>query len=389
MMMGRGMRRVLATVTCLLVVLTAAPARAADTDWVRVPVPSGVRPLAHLYDVTAATSTRAWSVGSEYAGYSNSDVPGVPLVLAMRGDRWSKKSLPGITWRGELRQVAAVSVDDVWATGSDQNKTGHVLHFDGTSWSEVPLPVTGTIQTLAAAPGHAPWIFGRTSAGPLFLLHWTGSAFVQVALPTGPATVSALGMAPDGTVWLAGYEAVVNPPWPLGVPVVRLFRRAGGEFQPVATGDTSPAVYPDNLIANVAGQVWIGGGQAKTTPGGPVGQPPASAILNWDGSAWQAATLPSITFGIPTLAADPAGNPAWATGTGQFVDGAAAAGYLKYVAGTWVRMPSAPDVAPESGPPDIHGVTALPGTSSSIAVGDVPLSVPEQSVPRIERENAP
>ena len=97
------------------------------------------------------------------------DADGVPIVQSWDGETWSPQDLPGITWRGGLRLVAADGPDNVWAVGGSAgpdpaHTTTHVLRYDGAAWTEVPFPPGNKpsnthVTDLAVAGGHT-WLIG-------------------------------------------------------------------------------------------------------------------------------------------------------------------------------------------------------------------------------------
>lgn len=368
--------------------IAMAPAGADASEWTRTQPPAGIRPLATLNGVAAATATRAWAVGQEYAGNNASQIPGVPLVLQLDGTAWSRTALRGVTWKGTLTSVAATSPADAWAAGVDTANGARLLHFDGTAWQPAASPVTGPVSTLrvVAAPGHQPWLFVTPTAGSPVVLQRAGGAWQAVDVPPAPFTPAAVHVAVDGTVWLAGYRLQQVPGFPLSVPVLVVQRRSGTGWVALPEG---PQISPREVLAATDGTLWVAGAVPRTGPGGPIGAPPASALVHWDGTAWTSASLPPLTFGIPTLAGDDAGRPEWASGTATLAGGQPVAGYLKYAGGTWTRVPGAPVVTPEVDRVQLAGLGHLPGTTSTLAVGQAPYPFEEQRVPRIEREDAP
>jgi hypothetical protein len=387
---GRGFRLLAAGAAAAVLGASAiamAPAGAEASEWTRIQPPAGIRPLATLNAVAAGSATRAWAVGQEYAGTHSSQIPGVPLVLQMNGGTWTRTALRGVTWKGSLTSVAATSPSDAWAAGVDTANGPRLLHFDGTAWRPAEPPVTGTVSSLrlVASPGHQPWLFVTPTGGTPVVLQRTGGAWQTVELPPAPFTPAAVHVAVDGTVWLAGYRLQQIPGFPLSVPILVVQRRSGTGWAALPEG---PQVSPRQVLAATDGTLWVAGAVPRTGPGGPIGVPPPSALVHWDGTAWTQASL-GTSFVVPTLAGDDAGRPEWASGTFTFAGGQPTGGYLKYAGGTWTRVPGAPVVAPELDRVSITGLAHLPGTTSTLAVGQAPYPFEEQRVPRIEREDAP
>jgi hypothetical protein len=67
----------------------------------------------------------------------------VPLILHYHGIEWLQVNYPPISY-GELKSVFALGADDIWAVGVQgvlgTGIRGLALHWDGTSWTEVPVP---------------------------------------------------------------------------------------------------------------------------------------------------------------------------------------------------------------------------------------------------------
>jgi uncharacterized protein YkwD len=355
------------TVACVALVVAApgtqavAPKARVGSGWVRMGTPAGIRPDAELFGVSAATRTRAWAVGTEN---------GVPLVLELRGQQWTKPAVPQVTWSGELRRVAAVNAQDVWASGTDQTSTARLLHSDGKTWTNVPLPGSDPgliIDTMVSSPGHRPWILGRSGNGAKVLFHRTATRWVPVELPAGSFSAVTLNLDRRGGLLVAGTAATVDD-----TATLRVYRYAFGALRLVPTADPAPAVQLRNVIAAPDG-IWLGGAY----PDG------SSAIVHWDGKAWHEADLGPSTVGSAGLRADAEGRPEWAIGTTEVGENLVA-GYLKHVGNHWVRVPNAPG----TGTPTINALTAVPGTRTSLAVGAVSVGADGQVVPLIERESA-
>src|SRR5206468_9107024 len=88
---------------------------------------------------------------------------------------WEVVSSPNVgTSDNQLRGVAAVSANDVWAVGDYSNGTGHqqtlVEHWNGTAWSVVPSPNVGTghnvLNGVAAVSANDVWAVGTYETFP-------------------------------------------------------------------------------------------------------------------------------------------------------------------------------------------------------------------------------
>lgn len=116
-----------------------------------------------------------WAVGSTGGG---------PLVVRRAGGEWSVSPTPSIPG-GTLTRVWQVAANDVWAVG-------HVgatlaasrpisLHFDGTSWRQVPVPVAqGRLSGLTSDGSGTVWASGVDLArgGQVLFLRYSGGTWV-------------------------------------------------------------------------------------------------------------------------------------------------------------------------------------------------------------------
>jgi len=368
--------------------VTAAPAGAADTEWTRVALPR-VRPLATLTSVDAGSATRAWAVGREYAGVTDyGDIPGVPLILAMNGTRWTRAALPGVTWTGALSSVAATGPAEAWAAGQESGGRGHVLRWNGSAWADVALPdavATGHTLTLEGTPGYAPWLVARsTQDGAVTVLRWSGSAWVAVETPAAPFGARLVDVAPDGTVRLVGAVSRQLPGFPIFVPVLTVYRWTGSAWEPLL--QEGPQVIATDVLAGPGGELWVAGQVPWVGPGRPP-PVPAATLVRHDGTAWTTVPLGTGTvLGTPTLTGQDTGRPEYVLGT-FVIDAVPVAGALRNDGGTFTRVPFAAGVPPEADQPSIVSGVHLPGTSSTVAVGQVQYTYYNQYAPRIERED--
>lgn len=121
--------------------------------WRVLPAPPGSNGPSLFTAVHADAADDAWAVGAQNApGASNDDRHYQTLIEHWDGDHWTTVTLPdgGAGLVGGLTGVYAASPTDVWATfGGDSNwtaswasspKTQAFLHWDGKTWTTVPVP---------------------------------------------------------------------------------------------------------------------------------------------------------------------------------------------------------------------------------------------------------
>ena len=184
------------------------------TQWLHVATPFPARSsISELDGVAAVSSTDVWAVG-----HVTIDAAHVrTLIEHGDGSSWSmvpSPNRPGVT--NQLTAVAAVAADDAWAVSysGPANSVGRTLveHWDGTSWTIVPSPSTGSDQLLSVAAVTATnvWAVGWRGTFPeerTLIEHWDGSSWHVVPSPNPSSQDDALqGITalPTGELWAAG-----------------------------------------------------------------------------------------------------------------------------------------------------------------------------------------
>jgi len=161
------------------------------------------------------------------------------LVLHWNGKEWQNVTTPGQA--NMLSGVAALSPDDVWAVGGLAGEGGSEsmgLHWDGTQWAGIGLPVRKPPESagppsdytggIAAVSPHEAWAVGayKTFEGsqPIngiypvdtLVMHWNGSTWAQVpspnptSMPGGSASdqhdeLNAVTAVHTGEAWAVGF----------------------------------------------------------------------------------------------------------------------------------------------------------------------------------------
>ena len=177
------------------------------TQWTPSTVPG-------IWSVTALSPTSAWGVGYSQVGNHFQT-----LTEHWDGSSWRVLSSPSPGGTGQdnvLTDVTATSGSDVWAVGryggdDDQPLVPFAMHWNGGSWTSVPLPVSGVqatdtnpISVSAAAPGQA-WVSGVSGFD-------TNGQFIPFAVPvpvvpnvsgdtvsTATAALTSAGLTVSGT----------------------------------------------------------------------------------------------------------------------------------------------------------------------------------------------
>lgn len=262
------------------------------TSWVRQPVPEpgGARRSTSLFGVAADSATDAWAVGN----YRAADGHLRTLIEAWNGTAWRQVASPnpgGTGHNDRLTSVTSSSARDAWAVGYYRDATSGgralVLHWDGNSWRQVPIPAL-------AQPGGA-LLFGVTAISPSNV--WAVGYLVK----PGPST---LVLHWDGQTWT---RSVTPDP------------DSSGEILSGVAGTSATNVW-------AVGHAQRGSGQAT------------GLILHWNGVTWT--RLPSPTpdsgdssrlIGVTASSA----VEAWAVGTYRTPDGYAQGLFLRWNGHSW------------------------------------------------------
>jgi hypothetical protein len=194
------------------------------SSWSIVPNPASSDAYSVLTSITAVSATDIWAVGLRNA---NGEHGQRPLAEHWDGTAWSVVPVPaGNPAQSKFISVSADGPDDVWAVGSHLEPgtsdlaTALVEHWDGTAWTAVTgLPDLGNslVQAVYAASPSDVWAVAETvapqGAGFPYLfefLHWDGSSWTTVPLP-GPHEYGlqyvAWGLAGSGPddIWADGF----------------------------------------------------------------------------------------------------------------------------------------------------------------------------------------
>jgi hypothetical protein len=118
--------------------------RSDGSSWTTVPVRMPDAIAAGLRSVSASGPASIWAVGWS-VGY---DQRFRPLIERWDGSRWSIEPVPRLQDDTVLSGVAVQGRNDVWAVGwswRGDAASGLVLHWDGTTWTDVTLPASSAV----------------------------------------------------------------------------------------------------------------------------------------------------------------------------------------------------------------------------------------------------
>ncbi len=270
------------------------------TAWSLVPTPTlGVSSA--LRGVSASTATDAWAVGFSLLGRRDFGT----LIEHWNGTAWSVNSSLVVTGQAaELTGVADLSPADAWAVG--QGGTGGLLeHWNGAAWSSVALPdpnfTPGVDDSISASSASDIWVVGstvNTTSGATTGegLHFNGTAWSVVPMPLGAGAVTDISATDAWAVGGASIEQWNGTSWSI-VP--------------------SPTPGADLGLTGIAARgpddVYAVGDNIPSVNGGVV----QGVILRWNGSTWSADTDPTTGSYSPlsAAAAAPGAATEFAVGT--------------------------------------------------------------------------
>ena len=237
---------------------------------------------------------------------------------------WAVQPAPALgTGDNTYGSVAAVSPSDVWAAGnflpdtatSNQDATlATAAHFDGTKWTQTPVPDSGpnynTLFGVAATPGKA-WAVG-VALNSSYQAHslieaWDGSAWHIAATPrlgTQRDTLYSAAALSARDVWAVGHQQSGN-----GTYGTLIEHWDGTRWSVVPSPD--PGTSGNHLYGVAAAgpdNIWAVGQRDG-------GHSDAPLVEHWNGGEWKVVDVPSagLTDGLLQGVAVH-GSEVWAVG---------------------------------------------------------------------------
>ncbi len=288
--------------------------------WNIVPSPNIGSAQNDLEGVADIASNDVWAVGI----YENHNVgPFYTLTEHWNGSQWSVIQSPNVqSVNNELRGVAAVTSNDVWAVGetSSSNGQGQTLieHWDGSKWSIVSSPSTGIDDVLTGVTvisANDIWAVGSyyTNQAQLLtlILHWDGSQWSIVPSPNNGSYFNLLNgvtAISASDIWAAGfYDQRPNS------KDQTLLEHWDGSQWSIVPGANHGSNYNDlnGVTAVSSTQVWAVGYYYQCDSCGAV----QTLIERWNGKKWQIVSSPNagsndFLHGVTAVS----GNDIWAAG---------------------------------------------------------------------------
>jgi hypothetical protein len=263
------------------------------TSWQQIATPSG---FAQSGPVTALSATSMWTFSSIFKGNRTTW-----YALNWNGSSWKSYMLSTSTANSlgyNMTGAAAFSTTNVWAFGElpqTNNPLGggqfgppFAARWNGKAWVQVSMPGTVGLGLSALSPDDI-WAFGPTKATAgranetMIGMHWNGTSWSTLAVPlytlSGHKTqlYSMLADGPD-SVWAVenvGYRSSTGL-----LPGFVLAHWNGSAWQEVTTDTSDVASY---AIADGHGGLWIPSEVYKTLK---------HTLLHYSGGTLATAALP-------------------------------------------------------------------------------------------------
>jgi hypothetical protein len=278
-----------AALACTAMLFLAQPASAATTaTWTVVQSPNVSFQANYLAGIAAVSPSDVWAVGAEYRNDTSTPAP---LIEHWDGTRWSLVRAPVATWNyNELSAVSATSSTDAWSVGyrlvGPYLEQTFVVHWDGVRWRIVPSPNVGSgsnsLSGVAAISPTDVWAVGQGDSpdinnGRVLIQHWDGTSWSVVRSPnTGTrlsqlTAISALSSTDIWAVGMRGHSTLVEH-WD------------GVAWSIVPSPDGAFASSLSGVSARSASDIWAVGSTGDHT-----------LTEHWDGSTWTVVPSPDGT----------------------------------------------------------------------------------------------
>jgi hypothetical protein len=251
-----------------------------------------------LTSIAAISANDIWATGTQAQPTTfqgDSVLPGksVPLLEHWNGTNWTEKKLPPADQNADLalNNIQALSSNDVWSFSTNS------IFFQSVGSTFLPFPPSGTtIHVIEKAVVASP-----TTYSP-HLLHWNGQNWSEVQLSSTLSkhfSLQNVAVISDTNIWAIGANSNMANKQDDGTPAI--YHWNGRVWNHVVNPpgvdaksslNTISVIGPDNL--------WLLGSTDKNQP----------LLEHWDGQSWSWISPASPTYGAAMEVAV-AGNSGW------------------------------------------------------------------------------
>jgi hypothetical protein len=167
--------------------------------------------------VAIVSASNAWAVGSYEGNTSRRDQT---LIEHWNGRAWNRVPSPHPGGENWLTAVDVSSARNAWAVGAFAHQVGgrnhlFTVHWNGTKWRQVPVPViaTGVLYAVAATSWSDVWAVGQAgnTLTQAVILHWNGQSWQRAPYrgPVGSSYLTGVAATSASNVWAVGSYHVV------------------------------------------------------------------------------------------------------------------------------------------------------------------------------------
>ncbi|MEO6457118.1 MAG: hypothetical protein ABIO92_02425 [Chloroflexia bacterium] len=183
-------------------------------EWKIIPSPNPGGSGNLLYSISALAPDDIWAVGATIPTNSS----GQPFLLHWDGRTWTERPALILVGSSGAQSVVAISHDDVWVTGDNNGTHLMVMHWDGREWTttlnlektlNLPDYDVGQLRDVAAVGPNDVWAVGYyrkySYRVETITLHWDGLNWTRVPNPSR----GRIGTANDSGI-LSGVSAIAR-----------------------------------------------------------------------------------------------------------------------------------------------------------------------------------
>ena len=282
------------------------------STWSLVPVPA-LGAAGGLTAVSASSAADAWAVGFEVLAPRHRQA----VLEHWNGSAWSRDVTDAVaTSNATLTGVVDLSPGSAWAVTAGSGSQG-LAHWNGTAWSFAAFPdanfTPSAGQAISATSASDVWVVGSTLNAATFASvpeaeHFDGTSWstVPLAQPGGSAKIAAVVAVSPTNAWAAGEVTSSTSPVGGGT-LIEHWNGASWSVAPSPTPGFEPEIT--GIAARSASDVIAVGETLPTENGGPE----QDVILRFNGSSWSSDIGATQGF-LGAAAAAPGGAAEFAVG---------------------------------------------------------------------------
>jgi hypothetical protein len=154
------------------------------SGWTHTSLPD-IQGGSFLFSIDAISANDIWAVGGQAGSPTDP-----PYAIHYNGSSWTEfpAANPG-TYGNRFYAVDGIASNDVWAVGRQSNSYGdfHAMaqHWNGSNWTNSTLPTNvltpiGDLESVTMIASDDVWALGSTITGDLLMIHWDGTSWSEM-----------------------------------------------------------------------------------------------------------------------------------------------------------------------------------------------------------------